>query len=496
MNRIKFIGLLFVCTLLFTKHSTAQLSGSNLAEYQFGNIPGVEPGDQSSLYEQLNLKYRYKGLSLYTRVEFYTPSFGVDLDYLRLSQYRASYSTKVLNLEVGHLYNSFGRGLLMRNYEIPSSIYEDRGYRVRYGFYKDMHGLSAKYKSKHVNVKVMRGQILTVDLPPTLPENERRPDLVEGAEVEGNYEGHQLGLIFMRHHNTGKKSNYGSLFYSKSISSFGFYGELAKRVDSLESISSFASEQAYGAYLGFNYGSLLWGGSFELKKYNNFAIGNGVNDPPTLIKEHSSRLLNRNTHVPLIANESGYQLEIFANLNNGGTLTFNNALSWNELATNSYLFREFYLEYFTYLGDKNDLKIFADYSIDPLNNEPSRITGGVIWDIKHAKLSSSINMEAQQIKRELSTLETIMNYLFSYTIAKARKFSLTAQIESSADPIVLEEGKTINIYPAGVVSYHFDKRNKLTVFAGKRRGGPACTSGVCYDVLDFEGIELRLNTRF
>lgn len=496
MNKTLYISLFILGILFSTPVVKAQLSGSNLAEYQFGNIPGVEPGDQSSLYNQLNLKYRYKNISLFTRTEFYMPSFGEDIDYLRLSQYKASYNTKVLNLEVGHLYNSFGRGLLMRNYEIPSSIFEDRGYRVRYGFYKDMHGLSAKYKSKHVNVKVMRGEILTVDLPPTLPEKDRRNDLVEGAEIEGNYEGHQLGLIVMRHHNSGNKSNYGSLFYSKSISAFSLYGELAKRVDSVENITSFASTENYGGYLGFNYGSLLWGGSFELKKYNNFAIGNGVNDPPTLIKEHSSRLLNRNTHVPLLLNESGYQLELFLNLSNGSTLTFNNALSWNELATNSYLFREFYLEYMTYIGNKNDVRFFADYSMDPLNNEPSRYTGGANWDIHHSKLNSSIIVEAQHIQRSLSTKVSFTNYVISYTLAKASKFSLSAQIETSADPNVLEKDKSINWYPAGVVSYHFDKRNKLTLFAGKRRGGPACTSGVCYDVLDFEGVELRLNTRF
>jgi hypothetical protein len=38
--------------------------------------------------------------------------------------------------------------------------------------------------------------------------------------------------------------------------------------------------------------------------------------------------------------------------------------------------------------------------------------------------------------------------------------------------------------------------NTISMFAGKRRGGPACTSGICYEVLDFEGIEIRLKTIF
>jgi hypothetical protein len=34
------------------------------------------------------------------------------------------------------------------------------------------------------------------------------------------------------------------------------------------------------------------------------------------------------------------------------------------------------------------------------------------------------------------------------------------------------------------------------MFAGKRRGGTACTSGTCYYVPDFEGLELRVLSRF
>jgi hypothetical protein len=34
------------------------------------------------------------------------------------------------------------------------------------------------------------------------------------------------------------------------------------------------------------------------------------------------------------------------------------------------------------------------------------------------------------------------------------------------------------------------------LFAGERRGGTACTSGTCYEVLAFRGAELRVLTRF
>ncbi len=39
-------------------------------------------------------------------------------------------------------------------------------------------------------------------------------------------------------------------------------------------------------------------------------------------------------------------------------------------------------------------------------------------------------------------------------------------------------------------------RYEALLFAGERRGGTACTSGTCYEVLAFRGAELRILTRF
>jgi hypothetical protein len=36
----------------------------------------------------------------------------------------------------------------------------------------------------------------------------------------------------------------------------------------------------------------------------------------------------------------------------------------------------------------------------------------------------------------------------------------------------------------------------VTLFAGQRREGIACTAGTCYVVEPFEGVELRITSRF
>ena len=41
-----------------------------------------------------------------------------------------------------------------------------------------------------------------------------------------------------------------------------------------------------------------------------------------------------------------------------------------------------------------------------------------------------------------------------------------------------------------------DQNHDVTVFAGERRRGTACTSGTCYEVPDFSGVEIRVTSRF
>ena len=50
----KILLLMFI----FPIFSWARLSVTNLAEYQVGNLPRTDPGNLSTLYNQLDLEYR------------------------------------------------------------------------------------------------------------------------------------------------------------------------------------------------------------------------------------------------------------------------------------------------------------------------------------------------------------------------------------------------------------------------------------------------------
>lgn len=479
------------------------LSGSNLMEFQLGNIPELEPKYQSSLYDQLNLSYRYKSFGLNTRIEQYYPSFGEDISYVRLSQFKFQYRSDIIDVSVGHLYESLGKGLLLRTYEIPSSIWESRGYRVRYGFYRDLLGASVNLKYKKAELKLLRGEVLDVTLPPTLKDSERRPDLMEGAELSYRIGAQKLGAIFARHHRKdpsnpdSEPTSYSSIYFDGFIGeNVSLYGEVAKRVNDDLNLYDFGEDAAFGAYLGLNFFLGSFGGSLEFKDYQNFLLGNGINDPPTLVKEHSYRLLNRSTHIPSLANETGYQIEIYYSSENGNILTFNHSRAENEISESfKPIFKEYFLEYQFSLSENFSARTFVDYSEAPFESEDHRYATGANLNLIHEKMSSTIEFEVQSIER--GNDDIFANYYLAYTLARASKYSISALMELSADPFVLSDpDDDFNFYPAISASYKPNTKNTLILFAGKRRGGPSCNSGVCYDVLSFQGVELRLTTRF
>ncbi len=495
------IVYLLLTMFLFIRDIKAQISiyGSNMLEYQLGNLPGLEPKDQSSLYDQFDLALNYKSFGLYSRIEQYYPSFGRDNSYTSLSQLKINYQSEILEVEVGNIYRTLGRGMLLRNYEIPGSIWEDRGYRVRYAFYRDLLGASVRYSHKSFDISLVRGKVLNVTLPPAIDNKElRRPDLIEGIETSYRITNQTVGFAFMRNMNNSGTANYTSFFFDGIIGdNLSVYAEVANRLNSGRTVISLDEDAAYGGYIGLNIFFSQFGASIEYKNYRNFTIGSGINDPPTLVKEHSYRLLNRSTHVPALTGESGYQAEMYYRFNNGNMITVNTSLARNEIDNNNtYIFNEYFVEYHFMPSDRTDIKVFGDYALDPLVNEDYRYAFGGNAEIEHKKWQSTIELEWQQIRKKIFSTTESTNLYMAYTLSKASKYAIGWVIETTNDPVYLETEKEFNIYPSVNISYRPNNSNTISLFAGKRRGGPACNSGVCYDVLDFEGAELRVSTRF
>ncbi len=129
----------FVIIFLLLRGVSGQLSVSNMFEYQLGNLPQVSPSNLSTHYDQLNIFYRHTDFLLSAKLETFQTPNPVQ-SYTQIAQRTISFSKDGLDLKVGNFYQIFGRGLLLRTYEIPGVVREDVSFRSRYGFYRDIDG--------------------------------------------------------------------------------------------------------------------------------------------------------------------------------------------------------------------------------------------------------------------------------------------------------------------------------------------------------------------
>lgn len=287
-----------------------QFSGFNLGEYQLGNIPGAQPQYVNSVYDQLNLGYRLKEFQAFARLENYYSTDTLRTHYTDLTQYSLSYRKKGLQLKAGNFYETLGKGLLFRGYEIKNSIYEDQIYRVKQGFYRDARGFAGSYSNRYFQVKALRGRSLINQLPPVNSDN--REDLVTAGEMDVHFLNQTIGGIFLQNENNQQKSEYiSTLIGGNIIRNLDYYLEVAHRVNDGQKFLRFGEDDSYGAYFNLNYSTTGFGVTFELKDYQSLFIGSGISDPPTLVKEHIYKMLNRSIHVPYYFDESGMQIEIF-----------------------------------------------------------------------------------------------------------------------------------------------------------------------------------------
>jgi hypothetical protein len=489
--------------ILFLVHSLdlkAQLRGNNLNELQLGNIPGAEPSDLITNYNRLNLLYSYKNINTSLRYEhFIHPE--LEKEYHQITQYNLNYRNKGIELQLGHFNETLGNGILLRSYEIPGSVFEDQAYRIRQGFYRDLRGFSAAYDHKYFNIKLLRARSLLNLLPPTLESSDRRPDLSEAIQVGGRLFRQNIGIIFMRNHNSGVREDYGSVFMKGFVlNAISWNLELARQLSD-PSLFSIDENSSYGIYGSLNYSLGNLGLSLEYKNYQNIFIGSGISDPPTLIREQSYRVLNRSIHVPELSDESGIQTELYYSFSNGKLLTFNYARTKNELFRD-FIFQEFFIEYETGFREYDVFRVFLDYSQDPLRLEDHRYSLGFLLEtLGNNNWGTIVQAEYQYFDRQVSDIQTVHNSVLIASVYVPSLWTLGLNFEFSTDPVqtaLIPEAaeREYRLWPGISGSWQVNSENKLTFFAGKRRGGPACTSGICYEVLDFEGIEIRLSTKF
>lgn len=492
--------ILILCFLLVSVLLNGQFGGHNLIEYQFGKMPDEDDSEFSAFYNRAVADYSFRNFRAgLTLEQFYTPF--ENRNFTSLAQFRLYYLSGPLEVRLGNFYETLGRGLLLRSYEIHGALLEEKSYRARHYFHRDISGASVRYRKNNFSVRALYGKPLNNAFPPGMNIPCRRPDDIAALQSDYSFRRQVAGASLLMLENSSGKSWYGMVNLSGSLGGhLSYYTEAARKIDS-SSPTEFSQDASFAFYGSLSLSFSSVGLSLEYKNYNDFQLGAGFNEPPALVKEHSYRLLNRSTHVSQALNEKGYQAEAFWMLPDASVITLNHTIAVNDLGRR-FVFREYFIEYSGGLGGRHDIKIFADLAEDPIKQESSRISSGACagWRVSRTIMIST-DFEFQRFDRED---DIVRNLLASIGTNFRSRFSAALVMELSNDPFLKKESAgdarlatgSYRRWVGGSLAYRIKTKHNLQVFGGQRRGGPACHSGVCYEILDFTGLEVRLTSRF
>lgn len=511
-------GLLTVGALAVPLAAPAQqLTVDNLLEVQLGNTPFVPPENRTDTYDQLNATLAYPKVRIGARFEANLNSED-SFTYDEFTQRWFEVADDRLALRVGNFYTILGRGLLHRSFELPGVVLDQPGLRSRWGFSRDVDGVLVDAALGPLELRGLSGKPNGGEYSPSIAEfygiERHQGELIGGQGALRAWRGSMVGAAYSRYSGDGTvQHEYASGFTEldplRMLGVDGValpvYFEYAREGARLDNWFEFGGEDDSVPSALYAGGNLLWGPfglSAEWKDYTRFRFG--TNDPPSLVREHTYPLLNRSTHVVNLEDEAGYQFEATCRLADWGELTGN--LSRGDGRVSPVLpprrFAERYLELRATPArwPGAEFSLFYDAGEDEFVGVPYReVFGGTAAADLPWELEATLDVEHLQAERTPDRYED--DYL-SFALQHARLGSAALVWQRTTDPAeespddALTPGVQPRHYLAGVLSAEITERHTAALFVGQRREGLACTAGTCYKVEAFEGVEVRLVSRF
>ena len=524
-------ALLALAVFLASSPASAQLTLSNLLEAQAGRDPFRSDlaKNRVDVYEQLNLEYRWNPITFGARFEANrnttaTPDYP---GYQSFTQRWAEWNDRGLRVRVGNFQTILGRGLIHRSFELPGVILDQAIFPSRYVLTRDVDGVLAEGEAGPFSGRAFSGRPNGGEFSPEVDDldlgYERYSGLVIGGQaVVRAHPGASLGAAYLRYSSpTAVQSEFGTGFTEIDPARlFGIdgiqlplYFEYARKHPSLDEWWKFTASTRDTAAL-YAAGNLLWGPltfSAEWKNYRAFNLG--TNAPPSLVREHSFSLLNRNTHFLLLGGEKGFQLEGSYVTPAWATLTLNlsraDARLGSRLSPKSVRFEERYAEVHVVPPGESgwDGTLFVQDGKDEFTSiEDRRVFGGTLTIPAPLGLSVSLDLEGLEATRGgFRATDPKVQFVERYgsiSIARAQWGSAALVYERTNDPIDEDPDDRLdashvepNSFVAVILGARLSDRQDVKLFVGERRRGLACTAGTCYVVEPFRGVELRLTTR-
>lgn len=499
-----------ICTLLGPAIAVAQLSVYNLLVAQSGNEPFAVPADRLSLYHRLHADLDLSNLRAGLRWETNRNSLELD-PYAAVTFRYAEFTDTRGTLRLGNFYTILGRGIVHRSFDLPAVVLDQPGTQARYSPSRDVDGALGESRVGPLGACAFVGRPSSGDVSPASGDA-RYGSLEAGSELAADLgRGARLGATYLRTSGpAGSRTERSSGFAQAdllqlagtSVVSLPLYFEYAQVAGSLRDWFRFdtSDDVPHALYAS---SSLLVDPvsiALEWKDYRGYRFG--TNDPPSLVREHSEPLLNRNTHVLNAESETGYQLELAVNATRQLSFTGNLSRADGVFAQRSSRFQERYLEAHWAASESGGLEAGAFYSSGKdqfVFIRQRRIAGASVV----VPLPARVQLTAE-LQRQAATRTPDVSFVDHYSSLQVTRGggSLALVYERSTDPEqeapddAASEEVNARHFVSVVGAARLSDHHNLTLFLGERRGGRACTAGTCYEVRSFRGAEFRLVSRF
>lgn len=192
------LGLLLPSLLLFPASTFAQITFSNILETRVGKDPDNPlaniPDNRLTIFDQFNLDWFRDDLRLGLRFETYKPSNDKTLEFSKFTHRYAEWHTPRLQARVGNFEVLFGRGVVLRAFELPGVIREEF-LTPQFGDSRDIDGVKLQYHGKRLEAVAVGGNPRAANNPPTV---ERRGLVSGGSATVQAVRGVKLGGEYLR----------------------------------------------------------------------------------------------------------------------------------------------------------------------------------------------------------------------------------------------------------------------------------------------------------
>jgi hypothetical protein len=500
-----------------------QVRASNLLLYQVGRDPALDPDTLTEVFNQFNLEYARGDWRVGFRLEYFKPSLDdgfIPASFEEVTRKYVDWRGDGIHLRVGSGYTTLGRGLLFRAFELPGVVRDAVFPGTKYVDSRDLDGFILDVDQGPFRATLLAGEpVRYPDTPHGLTDfglPRRQGHLTGGHAALRVHRGFEVGAGYLRTETIAADGleELGSVDVTLRLAPLipgmatrgadaSVYVEYAGRSwrpfdDGLDT----ADDVPHALYTATELSYGRWGMSFETKDYRDFALG--VNDPPNLVPEMRQHLLNRMSHFLLQSDERGHGFSVMGALPGDWILQADTAHAMNDINGLRH-YRLYFLglespsaaatrgEIF-YAEGRDDVESIADHWT---------VGGGLTRDLDDLH-AGHVSLEYQKVSRDLfGEISRFENIFVSAGLSRAGVGSVSLVAEFSNDPAEKDDPLTFDAvetdprrWLGAYATLTLDTNHEASVFAGHRRGGTACTSGTCYLVPDFEGVEMRISSRF